>query len=89
MQILPCLLQDTRGFGWPCAIHSITAGPPSTTVAFWGGATIATRLRASVAPAATKRGIVFIQISKNSSGISRLLTLFTLSINTLYQYHCD
>ncbi len=48
--VLPCLLQDTSGFGWPCAIHSITAGRPSTTVAFWGGATIATLFRVSVEP---------------------------------------
>lgn len=42
LQPLPCLLQDTRGFGWPSAIHSITAGRPSITVVLRGGATITT-----------------------------------------------
>lgn len=32
--VSPCLLQDTSGFGWPCATHSITVGRPSMTVAF-------------------------------------------------------
>lgn len=41
-RLLPCLLQDTRGFGWPSAIHSITAGRPSMTVVLRGGATITT-----------------------------------------------
>lgn len=57
--VLPCLLQDTSGFGWPCAIHSITAGRPSTTVAFWGGATITTLFRASVEPITRKKCILF------------------------------
>lgn len=48
--VSPCLLQDTSGFGWPCAMHSITVGRPSMTVAFWGGATIATRFRDSAGP---------------------------------------
>lgn len=40
--LLPCLLQDTRGFGWPSAIHSITTGRPRITVVLRGGATITT-----------------------------------------------
>ena len=60
LERLPCLLQDTSGFGWPCAIHSITAGRPSTTVAFWGGATITTLFRVSVEPGATKRAFTLV-----------------------------
>lgn len=49
-QVLPRLLQDTRGLGWPCAMHSITVGRPSTTLAFWGGATITTLSSVWAAP---------------------------------------